>query len=123
LTSLQVQDALVAYRRRHRIGLRLLHALRVISIAIYANILKPGFLLLLTKLEGNGSGEGGGDSFWFRCPGANCDFGHNVLMRGMGRDVPDAIKEMVLVRKPGVAEAWDRAEMITDLRVVLTKSA
>jgi hypothetical protein len=32
-------------------------------------------------------------------------------MRGMGRDVPDAIKELVLVRKLGVAKAWDRAEM------------
>jgi hypothetical protein len=32
-------------------------------------------------------------------------------MRGMDRDVPDAIKEMVPVRKLGVAKAWDRAEM------------
>jgi hypothetical protein len=27
-------------------------------------------------------------------------------MRRMGRDVPDAIKEIVLVRKLGVAKGW-----------------
>jgi hypothetical protein len=32
-------------------------------------------------------------------------------MRGMGRDVPDSIKELVLVRKLDIAKAWDRAEM------------
>jgi hypothetical protein len=32
-------------------------------------------------------------------------------MRRMGRDVPDTIKEIVLVRKLGVGKAWDRAEI------------